>query len=165
VNVNPPLPLVVKPKTPRQEAEEFLLGSLHECATAVSALSTALERAIAQINASQGHTQGCLQADFQNLQSVYNRMCRQESGLEMHQGAASSFRRPLKRMNSEKRGRLIRSDAFSGQVIETLPSTTPISRTDSPNVEPEAQQEHVFGKSWSAATFPPAPSLETLRPS
>lgn len=78
------------PKGPLQQAEEHLLGSLHECAKAVSVLSTALERAITKLSASEGHTPACLQTDFHNLQAAFNRMTWQESALRMHQDAQST---------------------------------------------------------------------------
>lgn len=71
-----------------------------------------------------------------------------------------------RRFGSKKDGKSSRSNSLSSsQMIETLPSTTLKNRTDSPDIDPDAQQHHVFGKGWGAGTLSPSPSQETIRPS
>ena len=69
------------------------------------------------------------------------------------------------RRDSSQKGKLSRSNSTTGQMIETLPSTTLKNRTDSPDVTQEAQQHHIFGKNWGTPMLSPSPSQETLRPS
>ena len=67
--------------------------------------------------------------------------------------------------DGQPKGKLSRSNSSSGQMIETLPSTTLKYRTDSPDVAQEAAQHHVFGKDWNMGSkLSPSPSQETLRP-
>lgn len=112
----PALPAPVNiPNGPLQQAEARLLGSLHECAQAVSALSNALARAIKQVSTSQGHTQGCLQADFRSLQSVYDRMCWLESDVAMYQSEREQLA-PRKRGETLNLGEFLNNECTLFQV-------------------------------------------------